>query len=65
MYASRPKRNADIDAGAGLSPAELVADVETTAAALAPRPPASGPSTTTTRSSARPVSCGAPAPTSS
>ncbi|QKE84867.1 maleylpyruvate isomerase family mycothiol-dependent enzyme [Arthrobacter sp. NEB 688] len=35
MYASRPERNADIDAGADRSPAELADDLEATAAAYA------------------------------
>ncbi|HMM94477.1 maleylpyruvate isomerase family mycothiol-dependent enzyme [Phycicoccus sp.] len=35
MYASRDRRNADIDAGAGRTPAELADDLERTAADLA------------------------------
>lgn len=43
MYASREARNADIEAGAGRSPAELADDVEATAAALAEALPRLGP----------------------
>lgn len=42
MYAGRPERNADIEAGAGRSTADLVADVETSAAALADELPRLG-----------------------
>ena len=43
MYASRPARDADIEAGAGRSVPELVTDVEETAAALAAELPRLGP----------------------
>ena len=43
MYASRPARDADIDAGAHRAVPELVADVEDTATALAAELPRLGP----------------------
>jgi maleylpyruvate isomerase len=43
MYDSRPKRNADIEAGAGRPVDELVADVETSAVPLADELPRIGP----------------------
>ncbi len=43
MYDSRPKRDADIDAGASLSRDELVTDVEATAEALVPQLARLGP----------------------